>query len=174
MDLRRFGPGLLRADLDQLEAQASSSSLNEGVRDYCRDEGIVLTRCRPYCKNEQAYIEQKNGSVVRQIVGYRRFEGMTAAHELAQLCARTRLFVNAFRPSFKLMDREREGAPVRKRYYAPATLCDRLVADPRTSSEVHGRVEALRTDLDPVRLLAEIRAAQARFDPPLISRTRGD
>ncbi|MEE7462072.1 hypothetical protein MFUR16E_12570 [Methylobacterium fujisawaense] len=137
--------------------------MNESVRDYCRDEGIVLTRCRPYRKNDQAHIEQKNGSAVRRIVGYRRFEGMTAARELARLYATTRLFVNAFQPSFKLMDKEREGARVRKRYYAPATPYDRLVADPRTSSEVRGRVEALRTGLDPVCLLAEIRAAQARL-----------
>lgn len=98
---------------------------------------------------------------MRRIVGYRRFEGMAAARELARLYATVRLFVNVFQPSFKLMDKEREGARVRKRYHAPATPCDRLLADPRTSPEVRRRTEALRADLDPVRLLAEIRAAQA-------------
>jgi hypothetical protein len=85
---------------------------------------------------------------------------MTAARELARLYATARLFVNAFQPSFKLAGKEREGARVRKRYHAPLTPCDRLTADPRTSAEVRGRVEALRADLDPVRLLAEMRAAQ--------------
>jgi hypothetical protein len=69
--------------------------------------------------------------------------------------------VNAFQPSFKLMDKEREGARVRKRYHAPLTPCDRLIGDPRTSPEVRGRVEALHADLNPVRLLAAMRAAQA-------------
>lgn len=143
-----------------LDVDNDTVFMNESVRDYCRDEGIVFTRCRPYRKNDQAHIEQKNGAVVRRIVGYRRFEGMPAARELARLYATTRLFVNAFQPSFKLAEKEREGARVRKRYHAPATPCDRLLADPRTSHEVRDRAEALRADLDPVRLLAEIRAAQ--------------
>ena len=49
---------------------------------------------------------------------------------------------------------------MRKRYHAPMTPCDRLIGDPRTSALVHARVEALRADLDPVHLLAEMRAAQ--------------
>jgi hypothetical protein len=154
--LRRLMPfPLLGLDVDN-----DTVFMNETVRDYCRAEGIVLTRCRPYRKNDQAHIEQKNGAVVRRIVGYRRFEGMAAARELARLYATTRLFVNAFQPSFKLAGKEREGARVRKRYHAPLTPCDRLLADPRTSAEVRGRVEALRADLDPVQLLAEMRAAQ--------------
>ena len=143
-----------------LDVDNDTVFMNETLRDHCRDEGIMLTRCRPYRKNDQAHIEQKNGAVVRRIVGYRRFEGIAAARELARLYATTRLFVNAFQPSFKLAEKEREGARVRKRYHAPMTPCDRLIGDPRTSAEVRGRVEALRADLDPVRLLAEMRAAQ--------------
>ena len=117
----------------------------------------MFTRCRPYRKNDQAHIEQKNGAIVRRIVGYRRFEGIAAARELAGLYARVRLFVNAFQPSFKLAEKERDGAFVRKRYHAPATPCDRLLADPRASDLVRSNVEALRADLDPVQLSAEIR-----------------
>jgi hypothetical protein len=154
--LRRLMPfPLLGLDVDN-----DTVFMNETVRDYCQAEGIVLTRCRPYRKNDQAHIEQKNGAVVRRIVGYRRLEGMLAAKELARLYATTRLFVNAFQPSFKLAGKEREGARVRKRYHAPAAPCDRLTGDPRTSALVHARVEALRADLDPVHLLAEMRAAQ--------------
>src|SRR3954471_20617323 len=69
-------------------------------------------------------------------------------------------FVNFFQPSFKLAGKEREGARVRKRSHPPATPCERLLADPRTPKAVRGRVEALRTNLDPVRLLSEMRAAQ--------------
>lgn len=74
------------------------------------------------------------------------------------------LFVNAFQPSFKLAGKERDGAQVRKRYHPPATPCDRLLADPRTSEVVRARVEALRADLDPVRLLADIRNAQRTLE----------
>ena len=79
---------------------------------------------------------------------------------LAQLYRSMRLFVNFFQPSFKLADKSREGAKVKKRYHPPATPCQRLLADPRTSDEVRGRVEAVFATLDPVLLLQRIRSAQ--------------
>ena len=111
------------------DSDNDSVFINETVRDYCLAEGIVFTRCRPYRKNDQSHVEQKNGAIVRRIVGYRRFEGLAAARALAALYARTRLFVNAFQPSFKLAEKERDGARVRKRYHPPATACDRLLAE---------------------------------------------
>lgn len=80
------------------------------VRDYCAAEGIVFTRCRPYRKNDQAWVEQKNGAVVRRIVGYRRLAGLETAMALAKLFAASRLFVNYFQPSFKLAAKHRHGA----------------------------------------------------------------
>src|SRR5215469_5424434 len=134
--------------------------MNETVRDYCAQVGIEFTRCRPYRKNDQAWVEQKNGAVVRRMTGYRRFEGLKAAALLARLYAAMRLFVNFFQPSFKLAAKARDGARVRKRYYPPATPCQRLLADPRTKEEVRRRVNELRATLDPVGLLIEIRAVQ--------------
>ena len=110
--------------------------MNETVQEYCRTAGIEFTRCRPYRKNDQAWVEQKNGAVVRRSVGYRRFEGLEAATALARLYRSLRLFVNYFQPSFKLAGKAREGARVRKRYHAPATPYQRPLADARTSDEV--------------------------------------
>ena len=137
--------------------------MNETVRDYCLSAGIAFTRCRPYRKNDQAWVEQKNGAVVRRIVGYRRFEGLEAAAALAELYVSVRLFVNFFQPSFKLAEKTREGAKVYKRYHPPATPYQRLMADPRASEEVKRQVEAQRTKLDPVHLLSDIRAVQQRL-----------
>ena len=134
--------------------------MNETVRDYCSAESIVFTRCRPYRKNDQAWVEQKNGAIVRRIVGYRRYEGFKAAKALAQLYASVRLFVNFFQPSFKLAGKERHGARVRKRYHPPATPFQRLVADPRTSETTRRQLQLLAKDIDPVRLLQDIRARQ--------------
>lgn len=111
-------------------------------------------------KNDQAWVEQKNGAVVRRNVGYRRFAGLEAAAALARLYAALRLFVNFFQPSFKLAEKSRDGAKVRKRYHAPATPHQRLVADARTSEAVRSRVNAMYATLDPVGLLATIRAVQ--------------
>jgi hypothetical protein len=107
--------------------------MNETVRDYCQADDIAFTRCRPYRKNDQAWVEQKNGAVVRRIVGYRRFEGLEAAAALARLYATVRLFVNFFQPSFKLAEKARDGARVKKRYHPAATPFQRLLADTRVS-----------------------------------------
>ncbi|HEX2681270.1 MAG TPA: transposase, partial [Candidatus Dormibacteraeota bacterium] len=166
---------LLPFPLLGLDTDNDSVFMNETVRDYCLDAGIVFTRCRPYRKNDQAWIEQKNGSVVRRTVGYRRFEGVETAVVLARLYASLRLFVNFFQPSFKLAAKAREGAKVTKRYHSPATPCQRLLADARTSDEIRCRLEALRETLDPVHLLREIRAAQQQLviiaDAPVVADT---
>ena len=89
-----------------------------------------------------------------------RYEGIAAAEQMARLYAPVRLFVNAFQPSFKLAKKMRDGARVTKRYHKPLTPCDRLLADARVAETTRERIVALRADLDPVRLLAEIRSAQ--------------
>jgi hypothetical protein len=137
--------------------------INETVKAYCEANRIEFTRCRPYRKNDQAYVEQKNGAVVRRLVGYRRLQGMAAARELARLYAAARLFVNFFQPSFKLIAKSREGALVRRRYDAPATPCQRLLVDARTPEEVRTKLRALQAQLDPVALLHEIRQRQQRL-----------
>ena len=96
---------LMPFDLLGFDTDNDSVFINETIRDYCQAEGIAFTRCRPYRKNDQALVEQKNGAVVRRIVGYRRLEGLAATAALARLYATTRLFVNVFQPSFKLAGR---------------------------------------------------------------------
>jgi len=84
--------------------------MNETVKAYCTQAGVEFTRCRPYRKNDQAWVEQKNGAVVRRMVGYRRYVGLEAATVLARLYKSVRLYVNHFQPSFKLANKKREGA----------------------------------------------------------------
>ena len=91
-------------------------------------ERIELTRSRPYRKNDQAWIEQKNGAVVRKLLGYRRFEGLAAARAITRLYGASRLFVNFFQPSFKLAAKSRDGAKVTKRYHPRLTPCDDVSA----------------------------------------------
>ena len=157
--LRRLMPfALLGFDTDN-----DSVFITETVRDYGAAAGISFTRCRPYRKNDQAWVERKNGSVVRRLVGYRRFEGLEATAALADLYATARLFVNFFQPSFKLAGKRLEGARVHKRYHAPATPYQRLLDDPRTGDGTRERLRIRNAGLDPVRLLRDIRAAQQRL-----------
>src|ERR1035437_4714190 len=125
---KRMPFALLGFDTDN-----DSVFMNETVKTYCQEAGLVFTRCRPYRKNDQAWVEQKNGAVVRRTVGSRRYEGLEAAAALARLYSALRLFVNFFQPSFKLAGKARDGAKVTRKYHPPATPYQRLMADARTS-----------------------------------------
>lgn len=152
---KRMPFALLGFDTDN-----DSVFMNETVKSYCDEAGLVFTRCRPYRKNDQAWVEQKNGAVVRRTVGYRRYEGLEAAAALGRLYSSLRLFVNFFQPSFKLAEKKRDGAKVKKKYHPPATPYQRLLADVRTSEDVRRQVTAIHATLDPVELLHSIRAVQ--------------
>src|SRR6202035_2633909 len=124
--LERIRAGLPFA-LRAVDVDNGTEFVNDRLIEYCLSHGIELTRSRPYRKNDQAWIEQKNGAVIRKLLGYRRFEGLGAARAITRLYAASRLFVNFFQPSFKLAAKQRNGAKVTKRYYAPQTPCERLL-----------------------------------------------
>ena len=105
-----------------------SAFMNDVVVPWCREQKIEVTRSRAYKKNDQAFVEQKNGAVVRRLVGYGRFDGVETARVMARLYAAVRLHVNFFQPSFKLKEKRREGAKVIKRYHVPATPYERALA----------------------------------------------
>ncbi len=149
-------PWLVRgADFDN-----DSAFMNDVVVPWCRSQQIEVTRSRAYKKNDQAFVEQKNGAVVRRLVGYGRFEGIETARILVRLYAASRLHTNFFQPSFKLKEKRREGAKVIKRYHVPATPYARALAHPKLGKAVKTRLRELYRTLDPVALLAEMRAAQ--------------
>ncbi len=154
--LRKALPFPLRG----LDTDNGSEFLNDMLISYCSDQGIELTRSRPYRKNDQAWVEQKNGAVVRRLVGYGRLEGVAAAATLARLYSASRLFVNVFQPAFKLAEKTREGARVRKRYHPPETPCARLLASDAIPAATKDRLGALLGTLDPLGLLDEIRTVQ--------------
>lgn len=151
---------LLPFCLHAIDSDNGGEFVNEGVLGFCAANGIEFTRSRPYQKNDQAWVEQKNGAVVRRLVGYRRLEGLVATEALARLYAAARLFVNFFQPSFKLAEKQRVGSRVSKRYHAPETPSSRLLASGALSELMKERLSALAQSLDPLRLLDEIRTEQ--------------
>jgi hypothetical protein len=98
-------PWLLRGvDFDN-----DSAFMTDTVVPWCREQKLEVTRSRAYKKNDQAFVEQKNGAVVRRLMGYGRFDGVETARVMSRLYAAARLYVNFFQPSFKLKEKRREG-----------------------------------------------------------------
>jgi hypothetical protein len=143
-----------------IDSDNGSEFINEPLVSFCSQNGIEFTRGRPRQKNDQAWIEQKNGSIVRRFLGYDRFEGLQAAKSMHRLYSAIRLFVNFFQPSFKLESKFRVGARVKKQYHAPATPCERLLASDKILDDTKARLRAMAVELDPLQLLEEIRGMQ--------------
>ncbi|WP_295173650.1 MULTISPECIES: hypothetical protein [unclassified Variovorax] len=143
-----------------VDSDNDSAFMSQSVFDYCKGHGLEQTRSRAYKKNDQAWVEQKNGAVVRRLVGYGRLSGAAATKALAQLYGSSRLYINFFQPSFKLKSNTRDGARVHKVYLAPATPCERLLAHSSVEPAIKEKLRAQFIRLDPVRLLQEIRLAQ--------------
>jgi integrase-like protein len=152
--------GLQAVDVDN-----GSEFVNDKLIEYCLSRGIELTRSRPYRKNDQAWIEQKNGAIVRRLLGYRRFEGLAAARAITRLYGASRLFVNFFQPSFKLAGKQRDGAKVTKRYHPPQTPCERLLQSDGIPMATKSKLREISAALDPLKLLEEMRAVQAACQP---------
>jgi hypothetical protein len=143
-----------------IDSDNDGAFINETLVAFCKRENLEFTRSRAYRKNDQAWIEQKNGAVVRRIVGHERFSGVLAGQALAHLYQTTHLYVNYFQPSFKLREKIRSGAKVRRIYHPPATPCERLLMHPSVAEEIKERLRAQRQQLDPLELLHHIREGQ--------------
>ena len=144
-----------------IDSDNDGAFINDTLLSYCTRTRLEFTRSRAYHKNDQAWIEQKNGAVIRRFVGHERYSGTVAGQALAHLYAAVRLYVNYFQPSFKLIEKSRHGAKVRKRYDKPTTPCDRLLAHEAVSAQAKEALQLQRAQLDPVELLHHIREAQA-------------
>jgi Integrase core domain len=111
-----------------IDSDNGSEFLNERLVRYCHREGLTFTRCRAYHKNDQAHVEERNGAVVRQTIGYDRYERAAAAVQLNRVYERLRVQVNGVLPAMKLVGKERVGARVRRKYDVPTTPLRRALA----------------------------------------------
>ena len=153
--IRRRLPFRLR----ELHTDNGSEFLNRVLYPYCQRYGIRMTRGRPYKKNDQSYVEQKNWSVVRRQVGYGRYGSQAAYQQLQRLYLILGRQVNFFQPVAKLLSKRRAGAKVTKRYDAAMTPYQRLRAAGVLEEAERQTLERQYQQANPVRLRAEVEAA---------------
>lgn len=139
-----------------LDSDCGGEFINEIMLRYCRANGIVFTRSRPYKKNDQCKVEQKNWSVVRQNVGYNRFEGEEARRVLSSFYRRLRLLVNFVQPSMRLASKERVGARIRKKYDIAKTPCQRALDHSCVSGQAKALLLEQRAAVNPAQVAREI------------------
>lgn len=139
-----------------IDSDNGGEFINDLLYRYCLDEEITFTRSRPYQKNDQAHVEQKNWSVVRHTVGYDRWETEQELALLESIYDDLRLYINFFQPSLKLIAKERIGNKTIKRYDTAKTPYQRVLERKDISLDAKAQLVHLYVQLNPAELRRRI------------------
>jgi hypothetical protein len=133
-----------------IDSDNGSEFINHHLYRYCQDLKIQFTRGRPYKKDDNAHIEQKNWTHVRRVLGYERYDSPAAFDAIQDLYRQElRLFQNLFLPSLKLLRKVRIGSRLKRLYTPPQTPFERLRSCPQADPQKLARLNALLVSLDP-------------------------
>jgi hypothetical protein len=156
-DIRQALPFRLRG----IDSDNGSEFINDQLYRYCRNRRIQFTRGRPYKKDDNAHIEQKNWTHVRKVLGYERYDSEAALAAINAVYAELRLLQNLFLPTVKLVAKERVGARVRRRYDRPQTPLERVRQSPGVPPDRVAALMTLQMTTDPFALAQRIDQALA-------------
>jgi len=146
-----------------IDSDNGAEFINDLLYGYCQKEQITFTRSRPYRKNDQAHVEQKNWSIVRHLIGYDRYETEAEWMVLKAIYQDLRFYVNFFQPVLKLIGKERVDGKLVKRYDTAATPYQRVLASPYVSETNKAYLRQQYAQLNPVVLRDRIDANVAKL-----------
>jgi hypothetical protein len=145
-------------DVLSIDSDNGGEFINYRFHDYCQSQGLGFTRSRPYKKDDNAHIEQKNWTHVRKIIGWDRYDTPEAVRAMNDLYTQElRLYMNLFQPSVKLKERVRKGSRKTRRYEPARTALDRLSSLPGIDRKKLEPLIRLRSELDPFAMARTIR-----------------
>lgn len=149
--------GRLPYPLLGVDSDNGSEFINQQLYRHCQKKNIIFTRSRPYKKNDNAHIEQKNYTTVRQVLGYQRFD-TEEVFELMKKLYRgpLRLYINFFQPSVKCILKKRIGSRIKKIYDVARTPYERVLVHPKVGKATKKKLLLLFETLDPFKLRKEI------------------
>jgi hypothetical protein len=139
-----------------VDSDNGSEFINQCFWVYCRDNKITFTRSRAYKKNDSCHVEQKNGNVVRRLIGYDRYASKAAYECLGRIYTLVRLYINFFQPTMKLVSKTRHGAKVHKVYDSAQTPYRRLLKLGVLSEAKQAELAAIYNGLNPIQLRQQI------------------
>src|SRR5947209_5146711 len=157
---------LLPFPLLGIDTDNGAEFINMELMMFCEQEHITFTRGRPRRSNDQCYVEQKNGQIVRQVVGYDRFVGELAYRQLTELYRALRLYVNCFQPRVLLQAKQREGSKLRRTYDEAQTPMQRLLVSEALPANKQQELLRITQALDPLRLLQQLEHATSSAVAP--------
>ncbi len=158
--------------LKGIDSDNGAEFINNELMRYCKDNLITFTRSRPYRKNDNCFVEQKNWTVVRQTVLYARYQTPEELQLLNQIYGELRLLVNFFYPTTKLLEKTRIGSKVRRRYDTARTPYQRVLESAQISDSVKRRLRRQFAQLNPVAITRRMNRLQDRLEKTVVGRIR--
>lgn len=140
-----------------IDSDNGSEFINHQLYEYCKKENIIFTRSRPYKKDDNAHIEQKNYTTVRQVLGYQRFDTEEVLELMTELYrGPLRLYINFFQSSEKCVEKKRVSSQIKKVYDKAKTPYERVLAHSNISEDAKDKLTEIFETLDPFFLRSEI------------------
>lgn len=143
-----------------IDSDNGSEFINNQLFNFCqrraKGHGVQFTRSRPYKKDDNAHVEQKNWTHVRKLLGWDRYDTLTALKAINDLYGQLRIFQNLFQPSMKLSSKTRKGSRVIRRYDQPRTPCKRVLESSGKPGEQIQALTATLENTDPLQLSRRI------------------
>ncbi|HEV2464052.1 MAG TPA: transposase family protein [Acidobacteriaceae bacterium] len=158
--------------LKEIHSDNDSAMINDLLWDWCRAARIRMSRSRPYKKNDNAWVEQKNWTHVRKVVGYRRYDTTTELKLLNEIYALARLYRNFFQPAIKLRDKTRIDGRIKRVYEKARTPYERLLTSGQIPKQAQQRLRTQYQQLNPAELRRQIETLQQQLEQ--ISHAKGD
>jgi transposase InsO family protein len=155
--------GALPFAIIELHPDNGSEFINLSLLTYCRESGVRLSRSRPYRKNDNCYVEQKNFDTVRKIVGYARYDTPEALEVINQLYRIHSLLQNYVYPSQKLIEKTRHGSKVTRRHESPKTPAQRYLDHPKASTAEKQKIRKRLKSINPLVLAADVDQLQEKL-----------
>jgi hypothetical protein len=139
-----------------MHPDTGSEFINWGLKGWCDSEKIEMTRSRPYHKNDNAYVEQKNGHVIRRFLGYTRLDRREVVKLINEMYDLLEVYLNHFVPSKKLIEKVRVGAKYKRRYEKAKTAFKRVLESGDISQEIKNKLTLEHSQLNPLLLKKRI------------------
>ncbi len=146
-----------------IDSDNGGEFINNHLIRYCRENRLTFTRSRSNRKNDNCFVEQKNYSVVRRAVGYRRYTTEQEQTIINELYGYLRLYTNFFQPMMKLIDKIRIGSRVKKKYDQAKTPYQRVLESPFVSPRGKELIRKQYAQLNPAMLKREITKLQDKL-----------
>jgi hypothetical protein len=148
--------------------------INDLLWKYCQKRRIKMSRSRPYQKNDNAWVEQRNWTHVRKMVGYRRMDTTGELLLLRELYASWTLYKNFFQPTMKLREKVRVGGKLHRKYDEPKTPYQRLLDSGQLSAAARKRLQTRYESLNVAQLRRHIEELRQRLFDYLESKPDGE